>query len=71
MYIINASELYNEYLEIYFDQYMILLDTREKMGIKYNPINLFFTGFKMKNQIMQLQEKMIKKNLLIYLTCHP
>ena len=42
MYIINASELYNEYLEIYFDQYMTLLDAREKIGIKYNPINLFF-----------------------------
>ena len=33
MYIINTSELYNEYLEIYFDQYMTLLDTRGKKWI--------------------------------------
>ena len=38
----NASELYNEYLEIYFNQYNYLSDARKrKFGNKYDPINLF------------------------------
>ena len=37
-----ASELYNEYLEIYFDEYKTLPNVREKtLGNKYDPINLF------------------------------
>ena len=36
-----ASDLYNELLWIYFDEYYDLLDaTRSKMDSKYNPINV-------------------------------
>ena len=38
----NASELYNEYLEIYFNQYMTLSDAKKRtFGKKYDPENLF------------------------------
>ena len=38
----NASELYNEYLEIYFDEYKALSDVKKRnLGNKYDPINLF------------------------------
>ena len=39
----NVTELYNEYLEIYFDQYMTLPDAKKtKPGDKYDPKILFF-----------------------------
>ena len=39
----NVKELYNEYLEIYFDQYMTLPDAKKtKPGDKYDPKILFF-----------------------------
>ena len=37
----NASELYNEYLEIYFDGYKTVSDAKKELGDKYNPVNLF------------------------------
>ena len=41
----NASELYNEYLEIYFNQYMTLSDTKKRtFGKKYDPESLFLEG---------------------------
>ena len=37
-----GSEMYNEYLGTYFDQYMALSDNRKsKLGNKYYPVNLF------------------------------
>ena len=42
----SVSELYNEYLGIYFDQYMTLSDAWEKnLGNKYNPINSFLETY--------------------------
>ena len=42
---INALELYNEYLEIYFNQYMTLSDAeKRKLGYKYDPEDLFLKG---------------------------
>ena len=38
----TASELYNELLEIYFDEYNKLSDAKRKnIELKYNPNNLF------------------------------
>ena len=65
----TASELYNNLLEIYFDEYYELSDAkRNKM--KNNVILkshflkhiIMMTGLKMKNQLIQ-QGKIIKKNL--------
>ena len=43
---INALELYNEYLEIYFNQYMTLSDAeKRKLGYKYDPEDLFLKGY--------------------------
>ena len=34
--------MYNDYLKIYFDQYMALSDAKKrKLGNKYDPVNLF------------------------------
>ena len=59
----NASELYNEYLEIYFSQYTTLSDAKKgKLDDNYDPENLFLKdmiivcGQRRKNQ-------MLKKNL--------
>ena len=42
----NALELYNDYLEIYFDEYKTPSDARKKeLGNKYNPINLFLETY--------------------------
>ena len=42
----NASELYNEYLEIYFNQYTTLSDAKKgKLDDNYDPENLFFEGY--------------------------
>ena len=39
----NTLELYNDYLEIYFNEYKTLSDAQKrKLGNKYDPINLFF-----------------------------
>ena len=38
----NASEIYNEYLEIYFNEYKLLSDAQKKdLDNKYDPIDLF------------------------------
>ena len=42
----NASELYNEYLEIYLDEYKALSDAQKrKLDDKYDPINLFLETY--------------------------
>ena len=42
----NTSEIYNEYLEIYFNEYKALLDAQtKKLGKKYDPINLFLETY--------------------------
>ena len=66
-----ASELYNEMLEACFDEYNELSDAkRENIKLNYDPVNyillmhiITITGLKMKNRL-------IKKNLQIYRTCH-
>ena len=35
-----ASELYNELLKVYFDEYNDVSDAKRKMNSKYNPTNL-------------------------------
>ena len=42
----NASELYNEYLGVYYDQYMALSDAKKgKLDNKFEPKNLFLKGY--------------------------
>ena len=42
----NTSELYNVYLEIYFDQYMSLSDAKErKLGKQCDSKTLFIDGY--------------------------
>ena len=42
----DASELYSEYLEIYFDEYKALSSAKKrKLGNKYDPINLFLEAY--------------------------
>ena len=42
----NASELQNEYLEIYFDEYKAFSDAKKrKVGNKYDLINLFLETY--------------------------
>ena len=42
----NASGIYNEYLEIYFNEYKALSDAQTKMlGEKYDPINLLLETY--------------------------
>ena len=42
----NASELHNQYLEIYFDEYKALSDIKKrKLSNKYDPINLFLETY--------------------------
>ena len=63
----TASELNNDFLGIYFDEYHELSDAkRNKMQPKYDSDNLFIeknmimTDLKMKNQLIQ-QGKVIKR----------
>ena len=69
----NSSELYNEYLEIYFNQYMTLSDAeKRKVGDIYDPEELFLEGYGIIivcGQKMQ-NNRMIKKNQLMYHQCH-
>ena len=56
----NASELYNEYLEIYFDQYMGLSDAKKKeiwlvnmiLQIYFLKLIIMISGLKMKIQLI-------------------
>ena len=41
----NASELYSQYLEIYFDEYKALSDIKKRKSNKYDPINLFLETY--------------------------
>ena len=41
----NASKLYNEYLEICFNQYITLSDAKKKLSDKYDPEMLFLEGY--------------------------
>ena len=42
----NASELYNEYLEIYLDEYKAVSDAQKRnLGNKYDNINLFLETY--------------------------
>ena len=42
----DASELYSEYLEIYFNEYKALSSAKKrKLGNKYDPINLFLEAY--------------------------
>ena len=70
----NVSELYNEYLETYFDQYMAVSDNKKVSWVIINMILLIYfllirvimiTGLKMKNRLIQ-KERVVKKNL----KCH-
>ena len=76
-----ASELYNNSLGIYYDEYNELSDNeRNKIVLNINLRNYFWknlimiAGLKMQNRLIQ-QEKVIKKNrlmknLLIHHQCH-
>ena len=57
----NTSELYNKYLEIYFNQYVALSDAKKRNFVsKYERFllmdKIMITGLKMKNQLIR-QEK--------------
>ena len=42
----NPSELYDEYLEIYFNEYKALPNAKKgELSNRYDPINLFFTTY--------------------------
>ena len=59
----NASELYNEYLGIYYDQYMALPDTeKRKLGKKYHSKKLFLEGMII---VCGQKKRLIKKECLI------
>ena len=66
----NASELQNEYLEIYFDQYIALPDAKKESWVTNMILKNYFllmniiiiTGLKIKNRLIR-QEKVTKKNL--------
>ena len=66
----NDLELYNEYLGIYFHEYKALSDAQKRnVGSEYDPVNLLLETYKynfwfeMKNRLIKLQEKVVKKNL--------
>ena len=66
----NALELFNEYLEIYFNQYMTLSDVKKtKLGDKYDPQNLFLEGCnygvwsEKEEELTNKKNRLIKKNL--------
>ena len=52
----TTSELYNELLEIYFDEYGNFSDAkRKKMGSKYNPANLIHMIYRYKLLLAQIK----------------
>ena len=66
----NDLELYNEYLGIYFHEYKALSDAQKRnVSSEYDPVNLLLETYKynfwfeMKNRLIKLQEKVVKKNL--------
>ena len=73
----NVSELYNKYLEIFFHEHKAFSDAQKRnLGNKYDPINLFLETYNhdvwFENEVLtiRIQERVIKKNMLIDLTCH-
>ena len=59
----NASELYNEYLETYFDEYNTLSDAQEReLHDKYDPINLFLEIYNYNIWFENEEELIDKKN---------
>ena len=62
----NASELYNEYLEIYFNQYMTLSNANKiKLGDIYDPEKLFLKGYDYSVQSENKEELTDKKELTV------
>ena len=60
----NASELYNEYLETYFDEYNTLSDAQEReLHDKYDPINLFLETYNY-NIWFENEEELIDKKMI-------
>ena len=64
----NASGIYNEYLEIYFNEYKALSDAQtKKLGenmillIYFSKHIFMISDLKMKSQLIQLQEKSDKE----------
>ena len=54
----NASELYDKYLEICYDQYMALSEARKKkLGNKYDPKNVFLKGYDYRVWLEELTDK--------------
>ena len=69
----NTSELYNEYLSIYFDQCTALSNaTKGKLGNNYDPDNLFLETYNydawFENE-ESIDTKKLMKNLPIYRKC--
>ena len=59
----KASELYNEYLEIYFNQYMNLLHANKtELGDKYDPEELFLEGYDHSVRSQKKNNQQIEKN---------
>ena len=69
------SELYNKFLDKYFDEYYDLEGRAEKedLSFKFMPINLRIKGYDynqfMKKYQMMILMLMILMNLLIFQTC--
>ena len=66
----NASEPYNQYLEIYFDEYKALSDIKKrKLSNKYDPINLFLETYNyyvwFENEESADTQEEIKKSLYL------
>ena len=73
----NVSELYNKYLETFFHEHKAFSDAQKiNLGHEYDPINLFLetynhdVWFEKEVLTMRIQERVIKKNMFIDLTCH-
>ena len=63
----KTSELYNDFLGIYYHKYYELSDDkRKKIESKYNPNDLFLDGY----DYNVWSENEEKKNLKIYDRCH-
>ena len=70
----DTTEMYNEYLKTFSDQYMALSDTKKESSVISMMLLIYFllmhilmiTGLKIKNRLIR-QEKVIKKNLRCHL----
>ena len=73
----KVLELCNEYIEIYFNQYITLLNAQKKIfGNKYNPINLFLdicdynVWFENEKSTDKTSRKSDQEEFETYLTSH-